>query len=265
MELPLPELSRRPPRRSACTQSSVAVSADGSVGFCSMPRPTYAMQCAAHHELWPRAPRGSPIASVVLTDGEIDHTLGLLLLRENTTRFRCTPPRACPRCLARVAGLSCAFVVRRRRAARSKRVGPSLSPMAPATGSASAAPRRPVAGARRVTPGGRLLRRSTSPAAHGRALRCTLAYIPTVGAIDDATRRVAAGADPALRRDVLVGRRAQSRRRGSTDGARDGTPAGGGRVAAWSFCRGSTQSASSWYTSTTRIPSCVAARRSGPG
>src|SRR5256886_7796891 len=43
------------------------------------------MQLAAHHELWPRGRRGSGIAAVILTDGEIDHTLGLLLMRESAT------------------------------------------------------------------------------------------------------------------------------------------------------------------------------------
>ena len=33
--------------------------------------------------LWPRAPRHSPIAAIVLTCGDLDHTLGLLSLREN--------------------------------------------------------------------------------------------------------------------------------------------------------------------------------------
>src|SRR2546429_4348368 len=69
-------------------QSSVAVSADGESWVLLNASPDLRMQCAAHHELWPRGPRGSPIASVVLTDGEIDHTLGLLLLRENTARDR---------------------------------------------------------------------------------------------------------------------------------------------------------------------------------
>src|SRR5437773_1103058 len=68
-------------------QSSVAVSADGESWVLLNASPDLRMQCAAHHELWPRGPRGSPIASVVLTDGEIDHTLGLLLLRENTARL----------------------------------------------------------------------------------------------------------------------------------------------------------------------------------
>src|SRR5207302_1069961 len=68
-------------------QSSVAVSADGERWILLNASPDLRMQLAAHHELWPRGMRGSPIGSVVLTDGEIDHTLGLLLLRESATRL----------------------------------------------------------------------------------------------------------------------------------------------------------------------------------
>src|SRR5260221_11869274 len=69
------------------TQSSVAVSADGERWVLLNASPDLRMQLAAHRELWPRSLRGSPIASVVLTDGEIDPTLGLLLLRESGTRL----------------------------------------------------------------------------------------------------------------------------------------------------------------------------------
>src|SRR5947207_7327001 len=67
-------------------QSSVAVSADGERWILLNASPDLRMQLAAHHELWPRSVRVSPIASVVLTDGEIDHTLGLLLLRTQIGR-----------------------------------------------------------------------------------------------------------------------------------------------------------------------------------
>src|SRR2546423_3123355 len=70
------------------TQSSVAVSADGERWILLNASPDLRMQLAAHHELWPRGGRrrGSGIAAVVLTDGEIDHTLGLLLMRESADR-----------------------------------------------------------------------------------------------------------------------------------------------------------------------------------
>src|SRR5947207_3263757 len=69
------------------TQSCVAVSADGERWVLLNASPDLRMQLAAHHELWPRGRRGSGIAAVILTDGEIDHTLGLLLMRESATRL----------------------------------------------------------------------------------------------------------------------------------------------------------------------------------
>src|SRR5256714_11489390 len=71
------------------TQSSVAVSADGERWILLNASPDLRTQLAAHHELWPRAGgrRGSSIAAVILTDGEIDHTLGLLLMRESACRL----------------------------------------------------------------------------------------------------------------------------------------------------------------------------------
>src|SRR2546423_1353446 len=71
------------------TQSSVAVSADGERWILLNASPDLRTQLAAHHELWPMGggQRGSSIAVVILTDGEIDHTLGLLLMRESASRL----------------------------------------------------------------------------------------------------------------------------------------------------------------------------------
>src|SRR5437660_2695033 len=71
------------------TQSSVAVSADGERWILLNASPDLRTQLAAHHELWPRGGgrRGSGIAAVILTDGEIDHTLGLLLMRESGSKL----------------------------------------------------------------------------------------------------------------------------------------------------------------------------------
>src|SRR5256885_15193223 len=66
------------------TQSSVAVSADGERWGLLNASPHLRMQLAAPPELWPPRPRGSPLASVVLSGGEIDPTLGPLLPRERT-------------------------------------------------------------------------------------------------------------------------------------------------------------------------------------
>src|SRR3989442_1787309 len=69
------------------TQSSVAVSADGERWILLNASPDLRQQLAVHRALWPRGVRGTPLAAVVCTDGEIDHTLGLMLLREHTTKI----------------------------------------------------------------------------------------------------------------------------------------------------------------------------------
>lgn len=40
-------------------------------------------QIKATHALWPRAPRHTPIGAVILTNGDMDHVLGLFSLRES--------------------------------------------------------------------------------------------------------------------------------------------------------------------------------------
>src|SRR5438046_6141968 len=71
-------------RASARTQECVAVSADGSDGCvllnCS---PEVRGQIESAPALHPRAPRHSPIAAILLTNGDLDHCLGLLSLRES--------------------------------------------------------------------------------------------------------------------------------------------------------------------------------------
>jgi pyrroloquinoline quinone biosynthesis protein B len=66
------------------TQSSVAVSADGRAWFLLNVSPDVRQQVLAFPELGPGegAQRGTAIVGCVLTDGELDHTAGLLLLRE---------------------------------------------------------------------------------------------------------------------------------------------------------------------------------------
>src|SRR2546429_496421 len=80
------------------TQSSVAVSADGERWILLNASPDLRTQLAAHHELWPRGGgrRGSSIAAVILTDGEIDHTLRLLLMRESASRLPAYAPGGVP-------------------------------------------------------------------------------------------------------------------------------------------------------------------------
>jgi pyrroloquinoline quinone biosynthesis protein B len=69
------------------TQSTIAVSADDGHWFLFNASPDLRTQLAATPALWPQgwpqgAVRQSPVQAVVLTDAELDHTLGLLTLRE---------------------------------------------------------------------------------------------------------------------------------------------------------------------------------------
>jgi pyrroloquinoline quinone biosynthesis protein B len=61
----------------------VAVSADGQRWWLLNASPDILAQIQATPALWPRDLRHSPIAGVVLTNGDLDHVLGLLLLRES--------------------------------------------------------------------------------------------------------------------------------------------------------------------------------------
>lgn len=74
------------------TQSSVAVSADGRRWFLINASPDVRGQIEAFPALRTRAGRATPIEAVLLTDAELDHTLGLLLLREaSAVRLYATP------------------------------------------------------------------------------------------------------------------------------------------------------------------------------
>lgn len=66
------------------TQSSVAISADGRTWFLLNASPDIRSQIENFPPLHPSAgtPRNSPIEAVLLTNADLDHTLGLLLLRE---------------------------------------------------------------------------------------------------------------------------------------------------------------------------------------
>jgi pyrroloquinoline quinone biosynthesis protein B len=65
------------------SQESVAVTADGVSWALLNASPDVREQLAAAPPLRPRTRRDSPIAAVILTSGELDHTLGLLTLRES--------------------------------------------------------------------------------------------------------------------------------------------------------------------------------------
>jgi pyrroloquinoline quinone biosynthesis protein B len=70
-------------RAQARTQESLAVSADGDDWFLINVSPEVRQQIESFSGLWPRQPRHSPIAGILLGNGDLDHTLGLLSLRES--------------------------------------------------------------------------------------------------------------------------------------------------------------------------------------
>jgi len=65
------------------SQESVAVSADGAQWFLLNASPEIRQQIESFPSLHPRGPRHSPLAAVLLTNGDLDHCLGLLSLRES--------------------------------------------------------------------------------------------------------------------------------------------------------------------------------------
>lgn len=69
-------------RAAARTQSSCAVSADGSRWFLLNASPDVRQQLHAWPGLTPADGRATPIEGVLLTNADLDHTLGLLVLRE---------------------------------------------------------------------------------------------------------------------------------------------------------------------------------------
>jgi len=76
------------------TQSSIAVTVDDKNWILFNVSPDFCSQAAAFPGLIPVAKklRGTAIAAVVLTDGELDHVTGLLSLREHKKlRLVCTP------------------------------------------------------------------------------------------------------------------------------------------------------------------------------
>jgi pyrroloquinoline quinone biosynthesis protein B len=64
-------------------QESVALSVDGEAWFLLNASPEIREQIESFAPLWPRTARDSPIVGIVLTNGDLDHGLGLLSLRES--------------------------------------------------------------------------------------------------------------------------------------------------------------------------------------
>jgi pyrroloquinoline quinone biosynthesis protein B len=65
------------------TQECVAVSADGAAWLLLNCSPEIRQQIEGFPGLHPRGPRDSPIAAILVTNGDLDHCLGLLSLRES--------------------------------------------------------------------------------------------------------------------------------------------------------------------------------------
>jgi len=67
----------------ARTQESIAVSADGDSWFLLNASPEIRSQIESFPGLHPRGARDSPIQGILITNGDMDHCLGLLSLRES--------------------------------------------------------------------------------------------------------------------------------------------------------------------------------------
>ena len=75
------------------TQDSVAFTSNGERFALVNASPDILAQIKATPALWPRAPRHTPIGAVVLTNGDMDHVLGLFSLRESQPlAIYATPP-----------------------------------------------------------------------------------------------------------------------------------------------------------------------------
>jgi pyrroloquinoline quinone biosynthesis protein B len=70
-------------RARARTQESVALSSDGRAWFLLNVSPEVRQQLESFSALHPRSLRDTPLSGVVLTNGDLDHCLGLLSLRES--------------------------------------------------------------------------------------------------------------------------------------------------------------------------------------
>src|SRR5207302_11338769 len=97
----------------ARSQESVAISTDGQGWFLLNASPEIRQQIEGFPALHPRDRRHSPIQALLLTNGDLDHCLGLLSLREShpllvyaTERVRVgfAAPHLLPRTTARFPG-----------------------------------------------------------------------------------------------------------------------------------------------------------------
>jgi pyrroloquinoline quinone biosynthesis protein B len=83
------------PRITPRTQDSIALASRVEPGAPSLlvnASPDVLRHIERHSRLWPRSPRDTPIGGIVLTNGDLDHVVGLLSLRESQPlRILATP------------------------------------------------------------------------------------------------------------------------------------------------------------------------------
>jgi len=183
----------------ARSQESVAVSADGESWYLLNASPEIRAQIESFAPLHPRGPRHSPLAGVVLTNGDLDHCLGLFSLRESqplvvyateAVRRGVAEHNAFYRTLERFEGQ-----VRWRRLECDLEIDLSLADGRPSGLSlrASAAPGKQPIHLEALGP-------ATPEANVGLRIReqgtgRTLAYVPGAGGIDEAVDRLIASVD----------------------------------------------------------------------
>jgi pyrroloquinoline quinone biosynthesis protein B len=181
------------------SQESVAVSADGESWYLLNASPEIRAQIEGFAPLHPRGPRHSPLAGVVLTNGDLDHCLGLFSLREShplvvyateAVRRGIAEHNVFYRTLERFEGQ-----VRWRRLECGAEIDLLLAGGEPSGLSllASAVPGKQPIHLEALGP-------ATAEANVGLRIReqrtgRTLAYVPGAGGIDEAVDRLTAGAD----------------------------------------------------------------------
>ena len=179
------------------TQSSLAVTADGERWVLLNASPDLRQQVAARPALWPRGPRDTPFCAVVLTDAEIDHTLGLMLMREGTSPLPVYAPEGVAtllghdwplfRVMAHYSGIEARPLTGVGTTPLRDLEGRDLGILCTAEPIARRAPRY-ATGAPAAAFGVGLRLEDTRT-------RGVLAFIPSAGAVDDTVRSLASGAD----------------------------------------------------------------------
>lgn len=187
---PVCRVARRDPAAAhPRTQSSVAVSADGRRWFLLNASPDVREQLAALAPPEVTGVRHLPVAGVVLTDAELDHSLGLVLLREGRALqlFATAPVLHTLEHDSRLLPVTRAFA----EVATVPLVPGTATPLAYGDGSASGLSVEPL-----VVPAGPPRFASEDVPGHTTALLLrdaatggTLAYAPACGGLDDRLRR----------------------------------------------------------------------------